>query len=57
MEEAVILSGCRTPIGTFLGDLSAIPAPSLGAVVVQEALRRSGVPSDHVEEVIMWRGR
>ena len=53
MEQAVILSGCRTPIGTFLGDLSAIPAPSLGAVVVREALRRSSVSSDHVEEVIM----
>ncbi len=51
--QAVILSGCRTPIGTFLGDLSAIPAPSLGAIVVRETLKRSGVSSDHVEEVIM----
>ncbi len=53
MEEAVILSGCRTPIGTFLGDLSAIPATSLGAIVVKEALRRSGVSAEHIEEVIM----
>lgn len=53
MEQAVILSGCRTPIGTFLGELSVLTAPQLGAAAVQETLRRSGLSPDCVAEVIM----
>jgi acetyl-CoA C-acetyltransferase len=49
----VILSACRTPIGRFLGGLSPLPAPRLGALVVQEAVRRAAVPGDLVEEVIL----
>ena len=53
MKQAYILSACRTPIGKFLGSLSSFSATELGTVVVREAIRRSGVPSDAVEEVIM----
>lgn len=49
----VILSACRTPIGKFLGGLAPLSAPKLGAVVVGEALRRSGVAGDLVDEVVM----
>src|SRR3989475_12408061 len=49
----VILSACRTPIGRFLGGLSPLPAPRLGALVVREAVRRAGVAVDSVDEVIM----
>lgn len=53
-QEAVILSGARTPSGRFLGSLSSIPAPRLGAVVVKAAVERAGVqdPSD-IDEVLM----
>jgi acetyl-CoA C-acetyltransferase len=53
MNEAFLLSGVRTPIGKYLGGLTDVPAPQLGAVAVAEALRRAGVPPDRVDEVIM----
>ena len=53
MQEAVILSAVRTPMGKFLGALSGLPAPKLGALVVAEALQRAGVTPDSVDEVIM----
>jgi len=49
----VILSACRTPIGKYLGGLSPLPGPRLGALVIREAMRRAGVPDDQVDEVIM----
>ena len=49
----VILSAVRTPIGKFLGGLSPLPAPRLGALVVREAVRRAGVDAAAVDEVIM----
>src|SRR5690348_16108679 len=49
----VILSACRTPIGRYLGGLSPLPAPRLGALVIREAVRRAGVEPGGVEEVIM----
>jgi acetyl-CoA C-acetyltransferase len=49
----VNVSAARTPIGKFLGALAPVSAPSLGAVAIRAALERSGVPADHVEEVIM----
>lgn len=51
--KAVITSACRTPIGSFLGALSPLSAPELGAVVVREAVRRANLPPEAVEEVIM----
>jgi len=55
MDETtpVILSACRTPIGKYLGGLAPLPGPRLGALVIREAMRRSAVPDDQVEEVIM----
>jgi len=53
MNEVVILSAVRTPIGRFMGGLSAIPAPRLGGAVIAEAVRRAGVSGDQVSEVIM----
>ena len=49
----VILSACRTPIGKYLGGLAPLPGPRLGALVIREAMRRSAVPDDQIEEVIM----
>ncbi|HKB14799.1 MAG TPA: acetyl-CoA C-acetyltransferase [Planctomycetota bacterium] len=53
MREVVITSACRTPIGRFLGGLSSLPAPELGAVAVREAVRRSGIGPEAIEEVIV----
>jgi acetyl-CoA C-acetyltransferase len=49
----VIISAARTPIGKFLGGLSALQAPELGAIAVRAALQRAGVQPDDVEEVIL----
>src|SRR2546421_216645 len=49
----VILSACRTPIGKYLGGLSPLPAPKLGALVIREAVRRAGIDAGAVDEVIM----
>jgi acetyl-CoA C-acetyltransferase len=51
--DAFILSAVRTPIGKFLGELSELPAPKLGAVAIAEALKRANVAPDRVDEVIM----
>ncbi|GIW70568.1 MAG: acetyl-CoA acetyltransferase [Planctomycetota bacterium] len=53
MREVVILGAARTAIGKFLGGLSEVPAPRLGAVAVRAALERARVPADAVDEVIM----
>jgi len=52
-REAFIVSACRTPIGTYQGSLSALPAPALGAHVIAEAVRRAGIEGGKVDEVIM----
>ncbi len=53
-NEAVILSAVRTPSGRFQGSLSGFPAPKLGAMVVQEAVQRAGIPDPtDIAEVIM----
>jgi acetyl-CoA C-acetyltransferase len=49
----VIVGAARTPIGKFLGALSSLSAPELGAVAIREALKRSRVSPDDVQEVIM----
>jgi acetyl-CoA C-acetyltransferase len=53
MREVVIVSVARTPNGSFQGALSAIPAPKLGAVAIEAALKRAGLKPDQVSEVIM----
>src|SRR6187431_1480502 len=52
-SEVVILSGCRTAIGTFGGVFKDVSAVELGTVAVREAVRRSGVRPDQVDEVIL----
>jgi acetyl-CoA C-acetyltransferase len=49
----VIVSAVRTPIGRFLGALSSLSAPDLGAIAIREAVARAGVSGDDVAEVIM----
>jgi acetyl-CoA C-acetyltransferase len=49
----VIVGAARTPIGKFLGALSSLTAPELGAIAIREALKRSKVPVKDVNEVIM----
>ena len=53
LTTPVLLSAVRTPIGKFLGGLSSLTAPQLGALVVRDAIRRAGVEPDAVEEVIL----
>ena len=51
--EIVICAPVRTAIGTYNGILKNIPAPDLGAAVICETLRRSGLPADKVQTVVM----
>ena len=53
MKEVVIVSMARTPIGSFMGALSSIPAPKLGAVAIKGALDKIGLNPELVEEVLM----
>jgi len=52
MKEVVIVSACRTPIGSFGGSLKDVAAADLGAVVVKEAIKRAGIEADQVDELI-----
>ena len=51
--EVVIVSAARTPVGSFLGALSSLPASGLGAVAIRAALERAGVSPEEVDEVIL----
>jgi acetyl-CoA C-acetyltransferase len=53
MSEIVIASAARTPVGTFNGGLSSVPAHYLGQVAIQAALERAGVEPGEVSEVII----
>ena len=53
MGQPVIVSATRTAVGKFGGGLKDMPATKLGAIVVNEAVRRSGIPPGDVEECIM----
>jgi acetyl-CoA C-acetyltransferase len=53
VENPVILSAVRTPIGKFMGGLAPITAPELGAKVVAESVRRAGIEPGQVDEAIM----
>ncbi len=53
MSEIVIAGAVRTPIGSFNGSLSAVPAHYLGQIVIAEAMRRANVDAKEVSEVIM----
>ncbi|MGI4748385.1 MAG: acetyl-CoA C-acetyltransferase [Janthinobacterium lividum] len=53
MTEVVIVSAARTPVGTFNGAFASTPAHRLGSIAIGEALRRSGVAPEEVDEVIL----
>jgi len=53
MKEAVIVSAVRTPLGSFNGSLGNIGATQLGAIVIEEAVKRAGIEKNAVNEVIM----
>ncbi|WP_411031824.1 acetyl-CoA C-acyltransferase [Spongiimicrobium sp. 3-5] len=53
MKEVVIVSMARTPIGSFMGSLSTIPAPRLGAIAIKGALEKINLAPELVEEVLM----
>lgn len=52
-KEVVICSSVRTAIGTYGGSLKEVPAPDLGAAVIRETLKRSGLPADKVQTLVM----
>jgi acetyl-CoA C-acetyltransferase len=53
MKEVVIVSAVRTPVGSFLGALSSVTAPTLGSIVIKEAIKRANIKPEDVSEVIM----
>jgi len=52
-RQAVIVGAVRTPMGSFNGTFSSVPATKLGSLAIAEALTRSHVPPDHVDDVYM----
>lgn len=52
-SDVVIVSACRTPIGSFNGSLSSLDATKLGAIVIREAITRAGIEDKEIDEVIM----
>ena len=52
-RQPVIISAGRTPIGKFLGGLSTLTAPELGAVAIRAAVQRAGIDPGEIDEVIM----
>jgi len=52
-NDVVIVAGCRTPIGKFLGSLSDVSATQLGAIAVREAVKRANVDPQQIDECIM----
>ena len=53
MKEVYIVGAARTPMGSFLGALSTVPAPKLGSIAIEGALRKAGVDPSQVNEVFM----
>lgn len=53
MKEVFIVSAARTPMGSFLGSLSSIPAPKLGSIAIKGALDKINLDAKHVQEVYM----
>ncbi len=52
-DPVVIVGAARTPMGGLMGDFAALSAPQLGAVAIEAAVGRAGLPKDAVEEVLM----
>jgi len=53
MREAVIVSAVRTPLGNFNGTLGSVGATDLGAIAIESAVKRAGIPKENIDEVIM----
>ena len=53
MSNVVIVGAKRTAIGSFLGQFTGVPTPTLGAAAIGAALEQSGIPADDVQEVLM----
>ncbi len=53
MSEVFIISGARTPIGSFMGSISSLSAPKLGAAAIAEAVKRAELTPDEVDEALM----
>lgn len=53
MREVMIVSAVRTPIGSFMGGLSIVPAIDLAAIAIKEGLKRAGLQPEDVDEVIL----
>lgn len=53
MKEVYIVSAVRTPVGSFLGSLSSVPATKLGAIAIKGAMDKAGIKGSDVQEVFM----
>ncbi len=53
MNDVVIVSGARTPVGAFNGALGSLTSPQLGAIVIREAVKRAGIEPVSIDEIIM----
>jgi acetyl-CoA C-acetyltransferase len=53
MNEVVIVSACRTPIGKFLGNFKDVSAKNLAVTVGKEAIKRAGIPAETIDEIVM----
>ncbi|MEY4522337.1 MAG: hypothetical protein RIT10_1522 [Bacteroidota bacterium] len=53
LKEVYIVAAARTPIGSFLGGLSTIPATTLGAIAIKGAIEKGNIPADKIDEVFM----
>ncbi len=53
MNEVVIVSGCRTAIGKFMGGLKDVSAKELGIAAANEAIKRAGIPAEKIDEIVV----
>ena len=53
MDDIVIVSAARTPVGSFNGALGSVPAHTLGEIAIRSALERAGISAEEVDEVIL----
>ncbi len=53
MTEVAIMSACRTPLGSFGGTLANVSAVELASIVIREAVERSGIVAEQVDEVLL----
>lgn len=52
-KDVVIISAVRTPMGPFLGSMAPLTAPRLGAIAIEAAVERAGIPKEEIKEVFM----